>query len=49
MQRNILEYLEHTVQQVPEKTAFSAEDGNLTFRDVHTQARRVGTGLRRDG
>ena len=49
MQRNILEYLEHTVCRVPERIALSAEDGELTFRGVYTQARSIGTKMIRDG
>ena len=49
MQRNILEYLEHTVCRVPDKVAFSAEDGELTFREVFEQARSIGTQIIRDG
>ena len=49
MQRNILEYLEQTVQRVPERIAFSAEDGELTFREVFEQARSIGTKMIRDG
>ena len=43
MQRNILEYLEHTACRVPEKIALSGEDGELTFREVYEQARSIGT------
>ena len=49
MQRNILEYLEHTVCRVPEIIALSAEDGELTFREVQNQARSIGTKMIRDG
>ena len=49
MQRNILEYLEQTVHRVPDRTAFSAEDGELTFREVYDQAQRIGTRMLRDG
>lgn len=49
MQRNILEYLEHTVRRVPEKIALSAEDGELTFREVQNQARSIGTKMICDG
>ena len=49
MQRNILEYLEHTVCRVPDRIAFSAEDGELTFREVFEQARSIGTKMIRDG
>ena len=49
MQRNILEYLEHTVCRVPDRIAFSAEDGELTFREVYDQSRSIGTKILRDG
>ena len=49
MQRNILEYLEHTVCRVPEKIALSADDGELTFREVQNQAQSIGTKMIRDG
>lgn len=49
MQRNILEYLEHTVCRVPESIAFSSEEGALTFREVYAQARAIGTRMIRDG
>ena len=46
---NILEYLERTVERVPEKTAFAGEAGSLTFRELYDQSRAIGTRLRRDG
>lgn len=49
MQRNILEYLEKTVQCVPDKIAFSSEEEALTFRQLHDQARAVGTFLSQQG
>ena len=49
MQRNILEYLEHTVCRVPDRIALSAEDGELTFREVQNQAQSIGTKMIRDG
>ena len=49
MQRNILEYLEHTVRREPERIAFSSEEGSLTFREVYAQARSIGTRMIRDG
>ena len=45
MQKNILEYLEETVQRVPDKAAFSSEEGTMTFREVHDRARSIGTRL----
>ena len=49
MQRNILEYLEHTVCRVPDRIALSAEDGELTFREVQNQAQSIGSKMIRDG
>lgn len=49
MQRNILEYLEHTVQRVPDKTAFASDTDALTFSQVYDQARAIGSALIRDG
>lgn len=49
MQINILEYLEHTVQRVPDKTAFSDENENLTFGALYDQARAVGSFLSQNG
>ena len=48
MQRNILEYLEHTVCRVPEKIALSADDGELTFWEVQNQAQSIGSKMIRD-
>lgn len=46
---NILEYLEKTVTEVPDKTAF-AEDGNeLTFKEVSDQAKAIGSYLAAKG
>ena len=42
---NILEYLEDTVKEVPEKTAFSSEEGSLTFAELYGQSRSVGSYL----
>ena len=43
MPYNILEYLEQTVQRVPEKAAICGEGTTLTFLDLYTQARSIGT------
>ncbi len=45
MRNNVLEYLEQTVPQVPEKIAFSNGTEDLTFRQVYDQARSVGSTL----
>jgi len=46
---NILEYLERTVRIVPEKAAFYDETSALTFRQLHDQARGIGSFLTRQG
>lgn len=45
MQTNILEYLDATARRAPEKLAFSNGPEGLTFREVHGQARSIGSGL----
>ena len=45
MQTNILEYLDATARRVPEKLAFSNGPEGLTFREIHTQARAIGSSL----
>ena len=46
---NFLNYLEQSAMRVPEKTAFSGEKGELTFRQVLERARSVGSVLSRAG
>ncbi len=49
MLTNILQYLEMTVAEVPDKLAFSNGTEGLSFSELHTHARAVGaTLLRRD-
>ena len=45
MQRNILEYLEHTVCRLPDKVAFYGETETLTFRQLRRQAQSIGSRL----
>ena len=45
MQKNILEYLEATAVRVPEKLAFSTGKESMSFGEVYTQARAIGTRL----
>ena len=45
MQTNILEYLEATAPRVPDKLAFSNGPEGMTFREVHGQARAIGSSL----
>lgn len=49
MQTNILEYLEHTVKRCPDKVAFANEEMGLTFGEVYSRARSIGTRLNREG
>ena len=42
---NILQYLEETVTQVPDKEAFCGEEGSLTFRQTYEESRSVGSFL----
>lgn len=49
MPRNILEYLEATVREVPEKLAFADGENHLTFRQTHDQARAIGSFLNHRG
>ena len=44
---NILQYLEKTVTEVPDKLAFSDGEGGLTFAALTAAARSVGSALRR--
>jgi len=46
---NLLQYLEHTVTRCPDKVAFANENMGLTFRQVYTKARAVGSALHRRG
>ena len=45
MIRNVLEYLEQTAERLPEKTAFSAGEDRLSFRELMEAAQAIGTGL----
>ncbi|WMJ85601.1 AMP-binding protein [Anaerocolumna sp. MB42-C2] len=45
MLRNVLEYLEATVRQKPEKTAYANEEDHITFREVYEYGRAIGTFL----
>lgn len=49
MIRNILEYLEATVERLPEKIAFSGKEEALSFQELMTLSKRVGTFLLRFG
>ena len=49
MLRNVLEYLEETVQRFPDKVAFANESMGMTFREVCQGARSIGSGLLEKG
>ena len=49
MLRNVLEYLEETVQRFPDKVAFANESMGMTFREVYQGARSIGSGLLEKG
>lgn len=42
---NLLEYLEQTVQRYPSKVAFSDGQREMTFLDIYTKARAIGSHL----
>ena len=44
-QRNVLEYLEKTVKEVPSKVAFENKDETITFVELYTAARGAGSFL----
>ncbi len=45
MQKNILEYLEKTVVRLPDKLAFSTGKEGMSFGEVYSQARSIGSHL----
>src|SRR5690554_4059113 len=45
MQINILEYLENTVEQFPNKISYADEQVAITFKEVFDQGRAIGTFL----
>ncbi|MBQ4085846.1 MAG: amino acid adenylation domain-containing protein [Clostridia bacterium] len=48
-QTNVLEYLEQTVQRVPEKIAYQSMESALTFSQVYSSSRAVGSALLEKG
>ena len=48
-QTNVLEYLEHTVTRVPDKTAFANENFEMTFAEVFHDSRAIGSYLNNNG
>ncbi len=49
MQRNVMEYLEQIVDQVPDKIAYANEETKVTFREVYERSRAIGSFLHREG
>ncbi|MDO5294812.1 MAG: amino acid adenylation domain-containing protein [bacterium] len=49
MQTNVLEYLEATVKEVPEKIAYANEAYGITFQEVYDNARSIGSYLHAKG
>lgn len=49
IQTNILEYLEKTVKEVPDKTAYTDGKHGLTFAEVFRYPRAIGSYLSREG
>lgn len=49
IQTNILEYLEKTVKEVPDKTAYTDGKHGLTFAEVFRYSRALGSYLSREG
>lgn len=47
MIRNILEYLEHSAEKYPDKTAFADENTSCTYQELMTRAKHIGTALTR--
>ena len=49
MHNNVLEYLEATVQRVPDKIAFANENFEISFKDIYNNARSIGSYLYEKG
>ena len=49
MQKNILEYLEYTAARIPEKVAFSTGKESMTFGEVQTASKAIGSFLCSEG
>lgn len=45
MYRNVLEWLEEALPQVPDKVIYKDVDVSITFREVYEKARAIGSGL----
>ena len=46
---NVLEYMEKTAPSVPDKVAFAGEDAELTFAQVYSRSKSIGTALHARG
>lgn len=49
MQRNVMEYLEQTVNRVPDKIAYANEEMGITFREVFDHSRAIAAFLNDQG
>ena len=49
MQKNILEYLEETVKHYPDKIAFSNGKEHLSFGELYSSSRAIGSFLSENG
>ena len=49
MQYNVLDYLDHTVKQVPYKLAYADDQFGITFKEVYDHGRAIGTFLHQQG
>ena len=49
MQYNVLEYLEDTVNRLPNKVAYADENSQITFQETYDNSRAIGTFLDKRG
>ncbi|CUH93123.1 amino acid adenylation domain-containing protein [Herbinix luporum] len=49
MQTNVLEYLENIIERVPNKTAYADDKSEVTFMEVYTRSRAIGSFLYNQG
>ena len=45
MKKNVLDWLERTAAEIPNKTAYQSVDMQLTFLETQEQAKRIGSGI----
>lgn len=43
LQKNVLEYLENSAKEYPEKVAYTDETGQITFSELLSEAKKIGT------